>query len=352
VGTLHRRWRQRVFIGAGCVLLAVAPAHARAKTDVVVVDTGDSITCEIKKLERGMLEVKTDYMSTVYIEWQHVEHVTSTQFFQFEMEDGRRYYGPISTATEARTMKIPTTADTVTLEHPEVVRITPIEKKFADRTKGSIDLGVNARKAHSERSYTLGAKASYRTRKFLLNSSLDSAYSDRSDVEDATNRTDLLFLYQRFRKNRWFVAGFSQYESNNELDLDLRLQLGGGGGRYLVQTNRSVFSVIAGLAANHEVYSTVDDDSRKFNLEGMLTAQYKLFTFGDHKTDFTINLAILPGITQWGRIRTNFGTTLRKELIKDFYISFNLAATYDSEPPTLKTEKEDWNTWASVGYSF
>jgi putative salt-induced outer membrane protein YdiY len=339
-----------VVIAAAWLLLAVAPAEARSKTDVVVVDTGDSITCEIKKLERGLLKVSTDYMSTVYIEWQHVEQLSSTQAFQLEMEDGQRYFGPIEPASQARKMTIPTATDTVTLDHPDVVRITAIDEKFADRMTGSIDLGVTAKNAQSERSFTLGATARYRSRKYLLKGDLDSDYSRRDDVS-TIERYDVSAEYQRFRKNRWFVVGYTQLESNSELDLDLRAMLGGGGGRYLVQSNRSLFAVTAGLAANREIYSSVEDDSEETNLEGVLRADYQLFTFSDLSTDFTISLAILPGITDWGRVRTNFGSNLSKELINDFYISFNLTATYDTRPPT-EGEKGDWTTWVSLGYSF
>jgi hypothetical protein len=351
VGVPKLKWHHRLLIAAGCALLFVAPAHARAKTDVVTVDTGDSITCEIKSLERGLLKVSTDYMSTVYIEWRHVEQLSSTHPFQLEIEDGRRYFGPISAATEARKITISTATDTVTLDHPDVVRITAIEKKFSDRIDGSIDIGVNAKKANSERGYTIGARTNYRSQKFLFKASLDSSYSDRTDAE-FSERNDLEFQYQRFRKNRWFVTGYSQFETNNELDLDLRAMVGGGVGRYLIQTNRTLFSLVGGLATNRELYSTVMDDSDKINLEGVFAGSFQLFTFGDRETDLTVTLSLLPGITDWGRIRSNFGANLRKELIKDFYISFNFTATYDSDPPTEGAKKEDWNTWASVGYSF
>ena len=42
--------------------------EAREKTDVVILKNGDRITGEIKKLDRGKLKLKTDDMSTVYIE--------------------------------------------------------------------------------------------------------------------------------------------------------------------------------------------------------------------------------------------------------------------------------------------
>jgi hypothetical protein len=43
------------------------------KTDVVTMANGDRVTCEIKTLDRGMLEVSTDSWGTISIEWEEVD---------------------------------------------------------------------------------------------------------------------------------------------------------------------------------------------------------------------------------------------------------------------------------------
>ena len=49
----------------GMIALVAAPGFARPKTDVVVLDNGDRITCEIKKLQRGKLTISTDASGTI-----------------------------------------------------------------------------------------------------------------------------------------------------------------------------------------------------------------------------------------------------------------------------------------------
>ena len=57
--------------GVGCAILGAllcvfaTPALARDKTDIVYLRNGDRVTCEIKRLERGRLEVSTNGMGTV-----------------------------------------------------------------------------------------------------------------------------------------------------------------------------------------------------------------------------------------------------------------------------------------------
>ena len=57
---------------AALVVLLASTVFAQGKTDVVTLVNGDRITCEVSKLERGRLELKTDDIGTIYIEWDNV----------------------------------------------------------------------------------------------------------------------------------------------------------------------------------------------------------------------------------------------------------------------------------------
>ena len=70
-------WRGAVLALVLPVLAPPAPARADPKTDIVVLKNGNTITCEIKRLSRGKLRVKTDDMGTVDIEWDKIESVTA-----------------------------------------------------------------------------------------------------------------------------------------------------------------------------------------------------------------------------------------------------------------------------------
>ena len=58
---------------SACVMvcLLALPAWAQ-KTDIVTLVNGDTLTCEIKLLDRGRLQVSTDHLGTVNIEWDKV----------------------------------------------------------------------------------------------------------------------------------------------------------------------------------------------------------------------------------------------------------------------------------------
>ena len=83
-------------------LLSLAAVWARPKTDVIVMRNGDHLTCEIKKLERGVLYAGFDYIDgTISVDWAKVAHVESTQLFVVSTQAGNVYEGTLRTATTA-----------------------------------------------------------------------------------------------------------------------------------------------------------------------------------------------------------------------------------------------------------
>ena len=66
------------------LLLACSHTLARDKKDVIVLRNGDRITGEIKKLEYGVLQLSTDDMGTVNIEWDGVVSISSP--YEFDVE--------------------------------------------------------------------------------------------------------------------------------------------------------------------------------------------------------------------------------------------------------------------------
>jgi len=80
------------------VVLLIAGTVAAAKTDQVGLDNGNTITGEVKNLQQGKLQYKTDAASTIYVEWDHVHFLTSSSFFEVEDESGVFYYGSLGHA--------------------------------------------------------------------------------------------------------------------------------------------------------------------------------------------------------------------------------------------------------------
>ena len=86
--------------------------------------------------------------------------------------------------------------------------------------------------------------------------------------------------------------------------------------------------------------------------EGLLIARSSYFTRQDPETSISGDLRLMPSITDWGRLRTEFDTDLSRELFGDFTIGVSLYLTYDTRPPDEALSKYDYGLVTSFGWKF
>src|SRR6185295_18744380 len=67
---------------------AAADAAAAAKVDVVVLKNGSRIVGEIKQMAKSRLELGTDDMGTLQIEWDNIKEITAPEYFEIEHMNG------------------------------------------------------------------------------------------------------------------------------------------------------------------------------------------------------------------------------------------------------------------------
>jgi hypothetical protein len=322
---------------------------ARDKTDVILMNNGDRLTGEIKKLEHGKLVVKTESMGQVNIEWDDIANIESDFEFQFERTDGTRVTGTILESDAENEMILAARGETISFAHENIVRISQIEDQFWDRLKGSLSFGYSFTKASNVAQGNFGFHASHRTE--IRSFSLDGSTIVTSDqADDATHRSNLNFNMTRFRKNRWFNSYLVGFESNDELGLNLRSSVGAGIGRYLVQTNTSELALLGGAMGTTE--SLTGDVSSENNIEALLGLEYSRYIFDDPTVDLNIRLAVYPSITDAGRTRSQFDVNLRWEMIKDLFWDLDYYNTYDSDPPSGSLSTNDYGIVSSLGWSF
>ncbi len=330
------------------LLLVCPPAWGRAKTDLVDLENGDRVTGEIKQLDRGKLSYKTDSMSTLSIEWDDVLTVQSQAQFRVELEDGTLHYGALEPGAADRLVRVVQDGFAVELELAQIVRIVPIEATFWKRVDGSLDAGLNYTQSSDVSTYSFDAGTSYRTRKFLHQTSLDVT-SVRQE-SGTTTTADLTFYSQRLYRNRWFTFSLGSLQRDDELGVDLRVLAGGGGGRYLVQTNRNELQVVGGAVVNQE--QVAGRSSNETNAELLAGLAYSLFRYDYPETSLDVALLVFPSATESGRVRSQLDIDLTREIVKDFYWKLSLYDNYDSEPPSIDAKKNDWGTVISLGWTF
>ena len=343
----HCIWAKATLTIAFAVLLAPS-AHAQPKTDVVVLGNGDRITGEISKLDRGQLAFKTDDAGTLYLEWDKLVSLVTIHTVEVMKTDGTTYVGSLQ-RTNDRSIAVVMPGGTVEMPMYEVTSIAPIGQSFWSKLDGSFDAGFSYTKSSGIAQLTLNSDTMFRRPRFQarLTASFVQTHQDEDNSTDDRGAVEASYL--RYRWQRWYVASAMRFETNESLGLDLRSQIAGLVGPRLVNSNRAQLVVGAGLAYSHEA---AIDGSTTENLDALLAFQASYFTYDRPKTTVDIGMQYYPSLTDFGRQRLQLDVSLKRELLKDFFVSTNLYDTFDSRPPVAGVEKNDIGIVLSIGWSY
>jgi len=325
----------------------LARAHARAKTDVIVLKNGNEITCEIVSLQRGKLQVKTDDMGTVKVEWDKIAAVTAPGLFEIEDLSGHLYYGPLETVPE-KGLQVATATGIETVPIPSVARLIYIEAGFWKRLSGSIDIGFGYTKS-SDLAQFNGDVAVKFTRPTFIAELKASSFLQRQKNVDDTTRNSISLGYARIREDRRFMLGKVSADQNRELGYDLRAGVTGAYGKYFVRSQGNEVLGAAGLYVNRE--TPVDGESVT-NLEALFAFDWANFSYDFPKTDIEIKTAFILGLTDWGRYRADLDARFSRELFSDFNLVIKGFYNYDSESPTTGERQDDYQVSLAIGYTF
>ena len=331
------------------LLLVYAPwAAAAPKTDIVILTNGDRVTGEIKRLEAGLLELDTDYMGTLKIEWLHISRIFSQQNLAVETTDGRRVTGRLQKETTGDELIVTTAGGVVDLAPEDIVEVWPVAATFLDKSTLDLSVGIDYAKSTEIGNYNLAVDFNHTSIDRYTDASLRSSITRQSDGAEQS-RQEVRFSHNYMRPEKRFRTWLGGVESNDALDLNLRASGGYAFGKFLVKSNVSWFYLIAGLVATEERYTGEGDT---VSLEALGQARYRYFRYDSPKRSVDTTLTVLPSLTESGRIRSNLRTTFKLELVKDLFWSLEFYASHDTNPPREGVEKTDYGITSALGYSF
>jgi len=322
-------------------------AWAGPKVDVVVLDNGDRLTCEIKQLERGRLTMSTDALDTVRVYSGRIREIVSPRQFEVERADGTLHFGALA-ATQPRGVRVELSPGSgIELQFDDIVRITPIEASIWQRMDGHIDLGFSFAKADLETRYTLNADAEYKSKRYVGDVVLASQITSREEAERLA-RNQLTLSGNRRVGPRWSGGALIQVQQNEELSIDLRTVAGGGVTRYLAQSNRTNLTLFGGLAYTRERFTGEDTEGRA---EVLVGSNWDWYTVTNDHVDLSTQVLSFFSVTGESRTRLELQSAARFEFLKDFYFSVNGYGSFDSRPPAGNANS-DVGLSLALGWSF
>jgi len=332
------------------LVTAGVPGAARAakKVDVVVLQNGSRVIGEVRSMQKGRLELGTDDMGTIQVEWGNVSQVTAPEFFEVERMGGGLLFGSLRPGPGEGMLEVVADWGSEAVPLSQVARIQLVKSGFWQRFKGSVEAGASYTSASELLQLQFDGDLRYRKPKFEFSASANGVITQQPDVED-TRRAALNVGYARLfsRRQRLFTQG--TLEQNQALGYDLRTSVLGGWARTFARNTRNELVAGGGLSVNRE--KPVEGESTT-NLEAAAGFDYSNFAYDFPNTDIRITAMGYLGLNQWGRFRLEANASLRRELFSDLYMGLNGYESYDSEPATEGARKNDWGLGLTLGYSF
>jgi hypothetical protein len=339
----------------GCFLMA-APLLARDGTDVIVMKNGDHLTGEIKGMSQGVLYISMNYiLGTSDVQWSKVDHIESKQLFLVKTEDGSVYTGTLATAESVggRPMTIEvveSSSKQTPLERPTVVEMDQTSQHFWQRFNGKINTGITYAKGNQSTQYNLSSEVGYPRERWSALASYNSTLSSSTGASAATRNQLNVGAQRLLRWNNWFYAGEGGLLQSSEQGINHQGNVGGGIGRYLLNSNRTKLYLLGGFAWQQTTYAPSVFVSGAQNVAtGLLSGGLKFYRF--NKTTIEFTGSVFPAISQPGRVYTNVNASYYIKLSGSLSWNVSFYGNWDNQPPPTFSGS-DYGTSSGLSITF
>jgi len=333
------------------LLLAAAPAAAtHPKTDIVTIDDGSTLIGEILSVKYATLRLKTSTAGTLNIEWRHITGLTSSYQYQVDLTGGGRHYGTLEPPDDPQHLKVVGSTGTIEVKLTDVVRIAPIEHTFWQRLNGSLNFGLTYTQANEALQYNLGFDTNYRSLKNYATLSASSIFNTQENGE-STQQSYLQLIMAQVSKGNWGPFELGAIQSNPDQGYDIRTLLGGGASRFFVESTAHLFALYLGAVYNREEVTGGDEVD---NTAELLTAiAFRRYKSASNSPGIETSLNVFTDITSDDRrYRADFKFNIAWKIISKYKFNFSVNNSYDSSPPGVDANKNNFVVVTSIGYTF
>lgn len=337
------------------VIALAAVAFGRPKTDVLVMKNGDRITCEIKKLEGGILLAALDYVDgNVAIDWEKVARVESSALFVVKLEDGATFAGtmiaqerdgvPVLEIQPARAN------EPLSVTQDRVVGLDQASFNFFRRFNGGINIGAQYSKGNSNTQYNLGSDVAYQESRWAISSRFDSSLSSSTGAPTATRNQAGVSGYRLLRHQNYFYQGGVNFLQSTVQAIDRQWGVGGGLGVFVKNSNHLRWTMQGGPAWQRTHYIPSGTTPETQNIIAFL-ASTNVEAFQFKKTRLTLSATVLPALNDLGRYFVRANTTYYLKLFGKVDWNFSAYGNLDSRPPP-QLQGSDYGSSMGFSYSF
>jgi hypothetical protein len=323
------------------------------KNDVVVMINGDRNTGEIKKMQFGVLFLKSDLaVDTLRLDWERVAEIESIARYEFETITKDRYVGiiakgPENTVAPGYVKIFLDNGMTVEIKLIDIIAIREMERSILSRINLALDAGASYTSANSRTQTNFNLSISFKKPKYSMNLEASSQFSREPGTED-TARHEMQITATRFLRKKWEAIFLNAYLHDNQQELDLRTTIGGGVQRSFYESNRTLFYSIGGIVYTNENYFPEAQSDRN-NAEALGALGFSTYRFRGSSINSLVSVFV--SLTEPGRVRIDTDINWKWDIITDLYWKVSVIDNYDNTPPPNGIH-HNLSLTSTIGWSF
>ena len=347
---------RRAFI---MVMLSLSLSAALVRADQVTLKNGDRLTGTIVKTDddRKTLQIKTELAGDVTVPWDAVTGIVSSQPLHLTLSDGRVVVGTVTT-TDGKLEVATKDAGEVSTEHAAIQAIrndqaqAEVDRlehpRLLDYWSGLFDLGLSVTEGNSATTaLSIAGKAARVVPKNKLALYYTQVYAKDSKEDPALTTANAIHAGIRGEYNlkpKIYVFAFTDFDSDQLQNLDLRNVLGGGLGYHLIHSKATQFDVFGGASFNQEYFSSyvtanptpppaeiLVPSSTRHSAEVLAGESFS--TKLGSRTVFAEQLTFFPNVSDLGDYRVNFDATATTKMKNWLGWQVTFSDRYISNPP-------------------
>jgi hypothetical protein len=341
------------------LLLFSTPLRARENTDVIVLDNGDRLTGEIKRLNSGVLYLSAGYVDgTMEVQWSKIVRIESRQLFIIQTQNGSLHTGSLTTSSSQNsgpvTIRInQLSGPPVDMDRSSIVAFGETSESFWQRFSGQVQTGLIQAKGNDTIQYSFGSLVDYKRDRWGMRTSYASNLSSSTGSDVATrNEINVQAYHFLFDGGKYFYAGLGKALQSSVQNIDRQTNLGAGIGLYLKNTELARVSVLGGLAVQRTVYGANEHPLRAQEVAaGLVYADASLFKF--KKANLTLNASLFPAISQpdRGRLYFSANASLFYKIVGNLDWTASFYGNWDTRPP-VTLSGSDYGTNLGLNWTF
>ncbi len=233
------------------------------------------------------------------------------------------------------------------IDSSRIVEMDVTSAKFFQRFNGNVNTGIIYSKGNQSTQYSLGSQVTYPRERWAAGASFSSTLSASTGTSASTrNQLDVDVLHL-MRWNNWFYEGLGIFLQSTEQGIIRQGTFGGGMGRYLTNTNAARISVLAGFGGQNADYA--QNIAPQSLAAGLIAAKLQFFRF--NKTNANLSAALLPAISEPGRVKFNANATYYIKLTGNLSWNVSFYGNRDNRPPN-NLSGSDYGSSSGLSWTF